>query len=300
MKEIWVDASMGRGSKVSYNCTPSLTARTAFFYVQGVGHFRCGDGYYTRREGYRSYLMIYTLDGKGRALYRGKQYALDRGKLLLIDCYDYQEYFTEENGFWEIKWEHFNGCSSKEYFSLLYDNYGPVVEMPEGNSIAGHVDRITEIVKSGDVRMEIKASCIISTMLADILLAASEGKDAAFGEGGRDARIEAALDFADRYYGSRISAKDMARAACVSIYHFTRLFRKATGYSPYEYLLKHRINKSKDFLRTTDETVGEISRKVGFESASNFIRAFRDLEGMTPLRYRKYGAGAIIQAPPKK
>ena len=100
--------------------------------------------------------------------------------------------------------------------------------------------------------------------------------------------VTLALAFVEENYNSNISLSDMASHSCCSEFHFSRLFKKVTGYSPYEYIVKYRVNKAKNLLKNTDKSVEDIAECVGFGSASNFIRTFREFEGMTPLKYRKY------------
>jgi len=109
-----------------------------------------------------------------------------------------------------------------------------------------------------------------------------------YGKKKNDINMDAILEFIEKNYFSNISLEDMAAAACSSKYHFCRNFKKITGYGPYEYLVKYRINKAKSLLKETDIPVGEIAESVGFESTSNFIQTFKKLEGLTPLKYRNY------------
>ena len=291
MKEMWVDSYIVKKADTeSYNYTPSIAAKSAFFYLKSVGHFFCDFNFYVRRKNHKSFLLIYTVAGKGYAKYRGKEYKLKKGQAILFDCYDYQEYRSDGTELWKIKWLHFNGSSSGDYFNLIYNNMGPVVNMYEGTLIPECLDEILKIMEEGDLKLEIKVSGLIVRMLTEILLSASarpNGDESSL----RDDRIRAALEYIDLNYTKGTTLKEMAAAACVSVYHFTRLFKNATGYSPYEYLVKYRINKAKGLLKTTEVTVDEIAGKVGFESASNFTRTFRELEDMTPVRYRRYWSG---------
>lgn len=290
MRRSWVESNMGLIDYLSYNYTPSATAKSVFFYIQSAGHFCCGNDYYTRREGFKSYLLVYTVNGKGYARYRGRQYELGRGQVMLLDCYDYQEYYSDERDLWEIKWVHFNGGSSDGYYNIIYENYGPVINMSGNESIPGYIDALIKLMRDGDVQFEIKASNIIVSMLTDILVTAPS-KPGNSRNSESNTQVESALEFVENNYSLDISLEDMANAACSSVFHFSRVFKKATGYSPYEYLIKYRINRAKSLLKTTHKTVEEISAEVGFESPSNFIRTFRQLEDMTPVKYRKYWTG---------
>lgn len=290
MKEFWIDARMGLKNAISFNYTPSMTARSAFFYLQTVGHFYCDAEYYTRREGYRSFLLIYTVSGKGYARYRGRQYELGCGQALLMDCYDFQEYFSDKDDVWEIKWMHFNGSTSLEYFNTIYEKMGPVINVYDNPAIPEYLDTIMKLVKDGDLLFEAKVSRIIMEMLTDLLLSESQ-KNGEYDAGTMNEQMQSALDFVEKNFEKGITLKDMAVSACCSVYHFTRVFKRTTGYSPHEYLVKFRINRAKSLLKNSGKAIEEIAEDVGFCSTSNFIRTFRELEDMTPLKYRRYWMG---------
>lgn len=68
---------------------------------------------------------------------------------------------------------------------------------------------------------------------------------------------------------------------------FDRRFHAATGYSPLAYVQALRIEEAKQLLETSDGTVDEIGRAVGYEDATSFRRLFRRCAGMPPADYRR-------------
>lgn len=59
------------------------------------------------------------------------------------------------------------------------------------------------------------------------------------------------------------------------------------GQTPNDFLARVRIGRAKEFLRTSELSVGEIAHRVGIENESYFIRRFALAEGMTPAAYRR-------------
>ena len=84
-----------------------------------------------------------------------------------------------------------------------------------------------------------------------------------------------------------ISVTEIARHVGLSPEHLTRLFRKGTGYSIKEYLIREKMEASKMFLRTTLLSVTEIAGHVGYDNYSNFIKIFKKYVGCSPAEYRK-------------
>lgn len=287
MKKYWMDAKVDTKGSASYSHTPSVMAKSAFFYVQSVGHFRCDENYYTKREGFKSILLIYTVSGKGYARYRNKEYELNAGQVLLMDCYDYQEYSTYKNGTWEIKWMHFYGSTSQEYFDIIYEKYGAVIDFGDSTEIHNILDKILKMSGTSSPLPETNISMLIMQLLTSLALGGGNSCCSYHAKVISD-YVKLALEFVEENYKRSISLSDMAVHCCCSEYHFSRLFKRDTGFSPYEYIVKYRINKAKYLLKNTDKTVENIAECVGFASNSNFIRTFGELEGMTPLKYRKY------------
>jgi transcriptional regulator GlxA family with amidase domain len=80
---------------------------------------------------------------------------------------------------------------------------------------------------------------------------------------------------------------ELARVAGMSPYHFLRTFKRATGTSPHQWILRARLREAAELLATTRHPVTEIALGVGFEDLSNFIRTFRSEFGLSPREYRK-------------
>jgi AraC family transcriptional regulator len=83
-----------------------------------------------------------------------------------------------------------------------------------------------------------------------------------------------------------ISLGEMADAAGLSRFHFLRSFKRCTGETPYQYVLRRRIETAQTLLREQPMTVEAVAAAVGFSSATRFIRAFRLRTGVTPGTYR--------------
>ena len=84
-----------------------------------------------------------------------------------------------------------------------------------------------------------------------------------------------------------ICIDDICAAINSSKYHFCRQFKKHTGLTVMEYILKTRIILAKTELIKTNLSITEISERLGFSSVSYFCRAFKAESGLTPLQYRK-------------
>ena len=100
-------------------------------------------------------------------------------------------------------------------------------------------------------------------------------------------RVAEVAQYLNENYSKKITLEDVAKAFYISPYYLSRTFKEGTGFNLINYLNYIRIKNAKILLDTTDKMVIDISHEVGFESTTHFDRVFKDLEGMTPLKYRK-------------
>lgn len=107
------------------------------------------------------------------------------------------------------------------------------------------------------------------------------------------AHLRRARDYADRNYAAPLRLEDMAAAACLSKYHFLRLFRVTYGLTPMQYVSQRRIERAQDLLRATNLTVTEVCFAVGFSSLGSFSSRFKEMVGETAGEFqRRYADGA--------
>lgn len=105
------------------------------------------------------------------------------------------------------------------------------------------------------------------------------------GRAGSDPRIRRAVDEVQARYAEGLSVDELARAAGMSRYHFSRQFRKQIGKSPYQYLVSTRVQRAAELLRRGRHSVTEAAYSVGFSDPSRFARAFRRQMGCAPSAY---------------
>mgnify|MGYP000871081614 CR=1 FL=1 len=94
-------------------------------------------------------------------------------------------------------------------------------------------------------------------------------------------------EYIDENFAYKVTLKDIAEANYVSPYYLSHLFKKETGYSPISYLIRRRIDKSKQLLLTTSKSVQEIASLVGYDNSAHFISIFKKVTGNTPSNFRR-------------
>lgn len=99
-------------------------------------------------------------------------------------------------------------------------------------------------------------------------------------------RISSIIDYMESHYRNELDLNQLADISCMSVRNFQRIFKKATGQSPIDYLIQIRLQKAKSYLRETLMPISEIANETGFKDNNYFSREFKKVLGAPPSLYR--------------
>ncbi len=97
-----------------------------------------------------------------------------------------------------------------------------------------------------------------------------------------NAQIARAIEYLHENMETDVRLADLSRAVNVCASYLTRLFKKATGSTPHHYLIRMRVERAKQLLLSTNETIAEVAARVGFSDQSHLNRHFKRIFGVTP------------------
>jgi len=101
-------------------------------------------------------------------------------------------------------------------------------------------------------------------------------------------KISNAIDFMETNFGQPISVALLAKKSFMAESNFRHSFKKVTGLSPVDFLIKLRIQKATEIIdEHPDYNVTEVLVKTGFENSSYFTKKFKEIVGITPMAYLK-------------
>jgi AraC-like DNA-binding protein len=99
--------------------------------------------------------------------------------------------------------------------------------------------------------------------------------------------IEKATAYILNHFGENIRLSELAEHCCVSLFHFSRIFKSILGQSPYQYLTSIRLTHARMLLETTHLPVKQIAGESGFKSLEQFSTNYRHFFDVTPTLFRK-------------
>ena len=103
-------------------------------------------------------------------------------------------------------------------------------------------------------------------------------------------RLRRVIEFIEANLATPLTLDQLAQVAGLSAFHFSRAFRRATGFSPYRYVCERRLLLAQRLLMAHDLTVQEVGRACGFPRPANFSAAFAHARGLSPSAFRAHFA----------
>jgi AraC-like DNA-binding protein/ligand-binding sensor protein len=97
-----------------------------------------------------------------------------------------------------------------------------------------------------------------------------------------------AREYIDKYKGEGLSLADVAKAAGASVFHFCKVFHKATGLKFTDYVTRVRLEDARNRLLNPNLRISEIAYDVGFQSLTQFNRTFKRVFGQSPTDFRTH------------
>jgi AraC family transcriptional regulator len=108
-------------------------------------------------------------------------------------------------------------------------------------------------------------------------------------------RLRRVLDYISAHVADEITLAELARIACLSTFHFARMFTLAIGVSPHRYVSRIRLENAMAEIAAGRLPLAQIALNARFSSQSSFTRAFHRATGMTPAEYRSRRRGSSAQ-----
>ena len=99
-------------------------------------------------------------------------------------------------------------------------------------------------------------------------------------------RLRKIEDYVHAHVSESISIDSLAELAELSAFHFSRVFKQATGITPLQFVTRERMLQAQQLIRETSRSLIEIALEVGYTSPSHFAQVFRRTVGMAPTEFR--------------
>ncbi|WP_025721476.1 AraC family transcriptional regulator [Paenibacillus sp. 1-18] len=268
---------------VAIVCTPSAFAKKSLFYIQEIGYFKT-DAYAMEREKLSSFLLLFTLSGRGELQYRDKEYILRPYDMLFINCGEYVQYKTSCQETWEFISINLHGNLIDNFYEQFDKHNKPVISLKDPGVVLDKLRTLLHVQSERSISSELLSSRLIVELLTVILQHPYTNPNA---NSDGIAEVRKVKQYLDQSYCERITLDSLADMFRLNKFNLAKNFKKQTGFSPIEYLINVRVTAAQGWLKTSDVSIVDIAQYVGIPNTSHFINLFKEHIGETPHSYRK-------------
>lgn len=159
----------------------------------------------------------------------------------------------------------------------------PVLRAQLHESVLLPYRRMLNFLKTGPIGLQQKlGACVIEILSSALALDRSESNSEDFGD-----VVRQAVSHLEKHVEQEIDVAALARAAHMSYDQFRHVFKQRTGLAPYQYHLQLRINRAKEMLVNSNQSVKQIAYSLSFTSPYHFSKIFKKKTGQSPLQWRE-------------
>lgn len=248
------------------------------FNIVQYGQRDCRPDFCVYHENCPNFLLHYVYSGKGLFHAEGKDYIVEANQAFI--AYPDQEiwYVSDSKDPFSYRWIEFYGNKAVDFLQRAsLTPSSPIYTAGEPYKTAKILKNITDsgmLTPMGLTGM--------FWLLADSLVKEKQETPDTL-----ELIFNKAIKYIQENISSLTTVDSVAKNVGISRSYLTRIFNKFVTQSPKQYILRCHINEAKSLLTGTDMTIGEIASAVGYESQSDFSKAFARICLMSPSEYRK-------------
>jgi AraC-like DNA-binding protein len=195
-------------------------------------------------------------------------------------------YGAERADPWSIYWLHLTGKQTPSLFQFLgVDHDNPLIYLPHSSEVLSAFEAIWAAMNAVQTWEKLVQASIRAAYFLGLVQHLQRSKDPRRRAG--DDAIRQSIAFMTNNLGAEVSLIELAELAGMSVSRYTAGFRQLTNCSPVEYFNRLKVQKACELLRSTTKCVREIGRELGFADPYYFSHAFKNIAGVSPVKFRK-------------
>lgn len=237
-----------------------------------------------------NYVLHYIAKGKGYFSYKGKNILLQQGDLFLLLPNEITFYQADAQDPWSYYWLGISGTKAADYFNLTELSQTAIFHSshPDQTSNLARLMRDTIYFSETNPPNDNKALYLYSKIYQLLFLLSQLSPNLS-----RTSRSEKesiylkAKHYLDRNYQKNISIQALADELSINRSYLSVLFKQFASKSPKEYLTQVRMNRAKQLLIHTNESVKAIAFSVGYQDPLVFSKAYKQFHGFSPRQTQK-------------
>jgi len=230
------------------------------------------------------YVLHFVSAGKG-VLVKGTRkigthrYTVKPGQGFLICPNETTVYTADAEEPWHYYWVGFTGTKAAELIkNCRADGDNPVFDFELDGALHEYIHKFVLAPAASPAVNHIKLGWLY-LILSELIIKKAPQKIPNI--------VKYATEYIEKNYTADISVRQIAERCFIDRSHFFRVFKAALGVAPHEYIIDLRLNKSCDYLRSSNYSVTYISQITGFSDSSQYCKMFKKKFGESPAAWRK-------------
>lgn len=253
--------------------------------LTAAGYFpKAVDRLRERRTGSSDYTLIYCTEGAGTINLKGTGYELRSNDFVIIPAKTPYRYESSAADPWSIYWVNFKGDLAAGLYNRSLLNGRHIVHwVPYDEHRIRVFEEICRISEQGyDQRETEKMNFYLLHFITSLVY--HEKKE----QPERDAdAISKSIAFMKNNIGQKYEVKELAMQQGLPPAYYSARFKKEIGMSPIKYFNTLKIQKAAEYLRFDNRNIKIICADLGFDDQYYFSRLFTQINGLSPLKYRR-------------
>ncbi|MBP1994568.1 AraC family transcriptional regulator [Paenibacillus eucommiae] len=269
---------------VSINTSPGNGDLVILF----AGHSQTSPEYRNGPKVIDNYLIHYVLSGKGNFNCLGRDYELNSGDLFFIFPEELFSYAPDLNDPWKYRWIGFRGSRATPLLGTLgVSPQRPVLSVGKNRRIEALFHQINNTLQQSLASSDLKSEALMKLLVSELMQEVDTTQcEEAVIEPENVTLVKQAIQWLKLQYSHPISIDRMAQNFGYNRTYMSTLFKKYTGISPVNFLMKIRMEQAQLLLQKP-LTIKQIAASVGYDDPLYFSRQFKKICGLSPTEYRE-------------
>jgi len=220
---------------------------------------------------------------------------IDAGTIILLFPGEWHNYYYNPDTGWDEYWVGFDGINVQNMIkSGFFTVTNPVFKVGINDEFISFYKSIIAYAEQEAVGYQQVASSIVRHMLGLLYF---KNQNSLFSDKEVVEKINQARILIRDNISNSVSPADIATQLGLGYSWFRKAFKKYAGISPAQFQLQIRLQRAKDLLLNTNQSVSEIAYELTFDTPGQFSTFFRQKASMTPKEFRRTGRANMENLP---
>lgn len=237
------------------------------------------------------FLFHYVISGLGFLDSTGsdgvtRRYDLVENQGFLICPGQVNTYCADKLRPWKYVWLEFDGLRVTEYLTHAgLDERNPIYipqTAAQGEQVRDTMLHIADNPKASTLHL----IGHLFLFLDGLIQSSSTRRSASRGQV-QDFYIQEAITYMEQHYQQDLTVEELADVCKLNRSYFSKLFRDNMGCPPQEFLIRMRLSKATELMKTSSASIGDIAAVCGYPNQLHFSRAFKKRYGISPREWRE-------------